>query len=48
MAGAWAFSTDWVEEGGGSAFSRPSGFVEVSELKKKRKKNKKKNLSDSL
>lgn len=31
LAGAWGLSANWVEEGGGSDFSRLSGFKEASD-----------------
>lgn len=31
LAGAWDLSAGWAEDNGGSAFSRPSEFTEVSE-----------------
>lgn len=34
LAVAWGLSVAGVEEGGGSAFSRPSGFTDASRKKK--------------
>lgn len=38
LAVAWGLSVAGVEEGGGSAFSRPSGFTDASRKKKTLKK----------
>lgn len=38
LAGAWGLSAGWVEEDGASAFSRASGFIEVSGKKREGKK----------